>query len=281
MGLALVIVILKAMALRTGQSRYDDAARFWARLFAINFAMGVVSGIPLEFQFGTNFARFSNYTGGVIGLTLAMEGMFAFFAESTFLGLFLYGEKRLGPKGHFFTACMVCAGAWLSGYFIVATNAFMQHPVGYVVTPDGKLQLNDVLAFVFNPWAIWQYAHTMCASMVTACFVVAAVGAYYSLSRAHEEQGNLFLRVAVPLGLLFCLLQLFPTGDLQGKMVAKHQVPTLAGMEGKFESGDHAEMAIIGQPDMKNRPPREPHRRAVDAELPGLRLLRGQGHGPQ
>lgn len=253
MGLALVIVILKVLALRTADSRYDHAARFWARIFAINFAMGVVTGIPLEFQFGTNWARFSNYSGGVIGLTLAMEGMFAFFAESTFLGLFLYGEKRLGPRRHLLAAVMVCAAAWLSGYFIVATNAFMQHPVGYVVTPDGRLQLNDVAAFLLNPWALWQYLHTMCASVVTASFVVAAVGAYYTLMRLHEEQAGIFLRVAVPLGLAACLLQLFPTGDAHGKLVAQHQRPTLAAMEGKFTSGDHAELAIIGQPDMVNR----------------------------
>src|SRR4029077_12535318 len=119
--------------LRGGDTRYDEAARFWARIFGINFAVGVVTGIPMEFQFGTNWGRFSNYAGSVIGLTLAMEGMFAFFAESAFLGLFLFGEERLGPKRHMGAALMVFLGSWLSGYFIIATNAFMQHPVGYAV----------------------------------------------------------------------------------------------------------------------------------------------------
>src|SRR5215471_14929816 len=131
MGLALILVVLKALALRTHDARYDDLARFWARIFGINFAVGVVTGIPMEFQFGTNWARFSDATGGIIGLTLALEGMFAFFAESAFLGLFLFGEKRLAPRAHFFAAVMVFLGSWLSGYFIVVTNAFMQHPVGY------------------------------------------------------------------------------------------------------------------------------------------------------
>src|SRR5262245_61516706 len=151
MGLALLIVIFKAIALRTGNDRYHDAARFWGRIFGINFAVGVVTGIPLEFQFGTNWARFSNYAGGVIGLTLAMEGMFAFFAESAFLGLFLFGEKRLGPKGHMGAAVMVFVGSWLSGYFIIATNAFMQHPVGYTTGPGGALQLADFWGYLLNP----------------------------------------------------------------------------------------------------------------------------------
>ncbi|MFZ0432926.1 MAG: cytochrome ubiquinol oxidase subunit I, partial [Candidatus Acidiferrales bacterium] len=121
MGLALLILILKTMALRTGNEHYNDAVRFWTRIFAINFAMGVVTGIPMEFQFGTNWAQFSRSAGGVIGQPLAMEGVFSFFLESSFLGLLLFGEKRLGQLGHWFSAFMVFLGSWLSGYFIIAT----------------------------------------------------------------------------------------------------------------------------------------------------------------
>jgi cytochrome d ubiquinol oxidase subunit I len=142
MGLGLLIVVLKVLALRgrSPESRvtHDQLARFWAKVFGVNFAMGVVTGIPMEFQFGTNWARFSSYAGGVIGITLAMEGMFAFFAESAFLGLFLFGEKKLGPRLHLASAVMLFLGSWSSGYFIVATNAFMQHPVGHVVGADGR-----------------------------------------------------------------------------------------------------------------------------------------------
>ena len=130
MGLGLLIVIMKWASLRTGKEIYNNGARFWGKIFAINFAIGVVTGIPMEFQFGTNWARFSAYAGGVIGQTLAMEGVFAFFLESSFLGLFLFGEKRLGPKLHFLSAFMVFLGSWISGYFIIVTNAWMQHPVG-------------------------------------------------------------------------------------------------------------------------------------------------------
>jgi cytochrome d ubiquinol oxidase subunit I len=253
MGLALIIMVLKAIALARKDPRYDLASRFWARIFGINFAVGVVTGIPMEFQFGTNWARFSNYSGGVIGLTLAMEGMFAFFAESAFLGLFLFGEKRLGPKGHLISSIMLFLGSWLSGYFIVTTNAFMQHPVGYAIGQNGSLQLADFWAYLLNPWALWQYAHTMSAAVITAAFVVTSVGAFYTLMDRHHDQAALFLRVGVITGLIACLLQLFPTGDQNGKLLAKYQPTALAGMEGKFETGTRADLAIIGQPDTPRR----------------------------
>ena len=161
MGLAPLIVILKTLALKTNDERYDQAARFWAKIFGINFVIGVVTGIPMEFQFGTNWSHFSRFAGGVIGQTLAMEGCFAFFLESTFLGLFLYGEKRLSKGMHWFAALMVFLGSWLSGYFIVATDAWMQHPVGYERAADGSLQLTSFWQLVLNPWAWWQYAHNM------------------------------------------------------------------------------------------------------------------------
>ena len=131
MGLAWFLVYWKWRALRTGDEKYNQAARFWAKIFGLNFAVGVVTGIPMEFQFGTNWAGFSKYAGGVIGQTLAMEGMFAFFLESAFIGALIWGEKRLGPRYHFLAALAVALGSWLSGYFILVTNAFMQHPVGY------------------------------------------------------------------------------------------------------------------------------------------------------
>jgi cytochrome bd ubiquinol oxidase subunit I len=253
MGLALLIVVFKAIALRTGSEQYHEAARFWGRIFGINFAVGVVTGIPMEFQFGTNWGRFSNFAGGVIGLTLAMEGMFAFFAESAFLGLFLFGERRLGPKGHMFAAVMLFLGSWLSGYFIIVTNAFMQHPVGHTVGQNGAVQLADFWTYLLNPWAIWQYAHTMSATVITSSFVVAAVGAYWMLMGMHRDHARIFLRIGVTAGLISCLLQLFPTGDMHGKLVARHQPAALAAMEGKFYTSDQAELAIIGQPDVKNR----------------------------
>lgn len=253
MGLALLIVVLKIIALAKRNEHYNELARFWGRIFGINFAMGVVTGIPLEFQFGTNWAQFSKLTGEVIGQTLAMEGVFAFFLESAFLGLFLFGEKRLGPRVHLASAVALFLGSWLSGYFIIVTNAFMQYPVGYASGEDKVLHLAHFWTFVLNPWAIWQYAHNMTASMITASFVVAAVGAFWSLMGQHVAAALICLRVGVIAGLLSCVLIVFPTGDGHGKFVARHQPVALAAMEGLFHGGPYAELAIIGQPNVKER----------------------------
>jgi len=253
MGLALLIVVMKALALRHHDAAMATAARFWVRVFGINFAVGVVTGIPMEFQFGTNWARFSDYAGGVIGQTLAMEGMFAFFLESTVLGLLVYGEKKLSPRGHLLAAVALFLGSWLSGYFIVTTNAFMQHPVGHGVGPDGRLFIRDLGAYLLNPWGLIQYAHTMMASVVTASFVVCAVGAFWTLRGEHPETARINLRVGLTAGLLAALLVAFPTGDLHAKMVARHQPVALAAMEGRFESGPMAEITLIGQPNVAAR----------------------------
>jgi cytochrome d ubiquinol oxidase subunit I len=250
MGLALLIFLWKTQAMRTRDERYDRAARFWVRILAINFAMGVATGIPMEFQFGTNWARFSEAAGGVIGQTLAMEGLFSFFLESTFLGLLLFGEKKLGPKGHWFAALGVFVGAWLSGFFIVATDAWMQHPVGYTTDALGRLQLDSFWALMLNPWVLWQYPHTMIGSVVTAGIVVASIGAVYLLLGRYPADARTFLRMGVPAGLAGSLLLAFPTGDAQGKMVAFNQPVTLAAMEGLFDTAEGAPLTILGQPDM-------------------------------
>jgi cytochrome d ubiquinol oxidase subunit I len=253
MGLALLILVLKTMALRTGNEHYNHAARFWAKIFAVNFAMGVVTGIPMEFQFGTNWSRFSKAAGGVLGQTLAMEGVFSFFLESSFLGVFLFGEKRLGPKAHWFAAFLVFLGSWLSGFFIIATDAWMQHPTGYSLGPGGEIILSSFAAIFTNPWLFWQYLHNMIGSVVTASFVVAAVGAFYLLSRTHEDYGRTFVRVGVIAGAISTFLMVFPTGDGLGKNIAYHQPPTLAAMEGLFDTEDGAPLAILGQPDLERR----------------------------
>ena len=253
MGLALLIVVLKGIGLRTGRREWHDAARFWIRIFGLSFAMGVVTGIPMEFQFGTNWARFTAGTGGVIGQTLAMEGIFAFFLESSFLALLVRGERRLSERGHFLTAVALWAGSWLSGYFIVTTNAFMQHPVGHAVAPDGSFTLTDLGAFVFNPWALAQYAHTMMGATVTGAFAMAAVGAYWTLRGEHPGAARASLSTGVCTGLAAALLSAMPTGHVQGRLVADHQPVALAAMEGRFESGPRAPIAVIGQPNVAGR----------------------------
>ena len=253
MGLAFLIVVLKTIALRTGSEHYNQAARFWGKVLAINFAVGVVTGIPMEFQFGTNWARFSRAAGGVIGQTLAMEGVFSFFLESSFLGAFLWGEKRLGPKAHWVSALLVFLGSWLSGFFIIATNAWMQYPTGYRVAPGGEIQLTSIRDLLFNQWLVWQYLHNMMGTVVTASFVMASIGAFYQLAGHHEAHGRTFTRVGVIAGVIASCLMLFPTGDEQGKNIAFLQPTTLAAMEGLFQTQAGAPLAILGQPDMENQ----------------------------
>jgi cytochrome d ubiquinol oxidase subunit I len=253
MGLALLILVMKSLGLGRNGAAWNDAARFWIRIFGINFAMGVVTGIPMEFQFGTNWAEFSRRSGNVIGHTLGMEGLFAFFLESSFLAVLVWGERRVGRIGHWLASLALFAGSWLSGYFIVATNAFLQRPVGHVVDADGILRLADFWTFLLNPWALAQYAHTMMGSVVTASFVVAAVGAFYALRRAHEDAARRFLAVGTLAGLVSSVLVAFPTGDHQAKLVAKHQPIALAAMEGRFESGPYAQITLIGQPNVAER----------------------------
>jgi cytochrome d ubiquinol oxidase subunit I len=253
MGLALLIVVMKSLALARRDPGWNEAARFWIRIFGINFAVGVVTGIPMEFQFGTNWAAFSRFAGKVVGHTLAMEGLFAFFLESSFLALLVWGERRLGAFGHYLAAWALFVGSWLSGYFIIATNSFLQHPMGHAVLPDGTLALADFGAFVLNPWALAAYAHNMTASVVTASFVVAAVGAFYTLTGRHAEHARRFLRLGVIAGLASALIVAFPTGDHQAKLVARHQPAGLAAMEGRFQSGPMAEITLIGQPNLRER----------------------------
>lgn len=253
MGLALLIVVMKGVALRTGQAVWADTARFWVRVFGLTFAMGVVTGLPMEFQFGTNWAAFSAQTGGVIGQTLAMEGVFAFFLESSVLALLVYGEQRLGARRHFLAALALFFGSWLSGYFIVTTNAFMQHPVGYARSAAGVFEIADLGAYLANPWALAQYAHTMMGAVVTGAFALAAVGAYWTLRGEHLEPARISLRVGVVAALLASVLTAMPTGHHQATLVATHQPVTLAAMEGHFESGPRAPIAVIGQPNVAAR----------------------------
>jgi cytochrome d ubiquinol oxidase subunit I len=272
MGLAPLIVVMKLRGLRRDGSAWNDAARFWIRIFGLNFAMGVVTGIPMEFQFGTNWARFSRYAGNVVGHTLAMEGLFAFFLESSFLSLLVWGEARLGRIGHLLAAVALFVGSWLSGYFIIATNAFMQRPVGYAVAADGTLRLADFSAFVLNPWALAQYAHNMVAAVVTASFLVAALGAFYRLQGRHSAAARLFLKLGVAAGLVSSVLVAYPTGDVQAKLVARYQPVALAAMEGRFESGPWAEINLIGQPNVRERKLDNPVR------VPGVLSFLAFGH---
>ncbi len=250
MGLALLLVILKTLALRRGDERYNTAARFWAKIFAITFLMGVVTGVPMEFQFGTNWAQFSASTGAIIAQTLAMEGAFAFFLESAFLGVFLFGEHVFSPRLHWLSAVLVWLGTWASGGFIIATNAWMQHPVGYARLPDGTFQLTNYWDVLLNPWVVPEYLHAISGAVITGTVVMAGVGAYYLLTGQHLDFGRIFVTLGVSVGVVASIFQILPTGDLEGRQVTASQPVKLAGMEGLFHSERPAGIVILGQPDM-------------------------------
>ncbi len=253
MGLSALIVWFKWRYIRTGDELYNRSSLFWAKIFAVNFVLGVVTGIPMEFQFGTNWAKFSELTGNVIGQTLAMEGMFSFFLESTFLGLFLFAEKKMSKKLHFLMALMVFTGTQASGLFIIATHSWMQHPVGYEILENGKYVLNNFAALFYNSWLWPSYLHNQMASMVTSAFVMTGVGAFYMLNKKNRDFAGLFIKTGVVAGVISSTLVIVPFGDMLAQQVATHQPVTLSAMEGLFKTQEGAPMVLIGQPNMQTR----------------------------
>jgi cytochrome d ubiquinol oxidase subunit I len=251
MGLALLLVVLKTLYLRRGDETYNKAARFWGKIFAVTFVMGVVTGIPMEFQFGTNWAAFSAFAGDIIAQTLAMEGAFAFFLESAFLGIFLFGERRFGQRMHWFSALMILLGTWASGYFILATNSWMQNPVGYEEVAGGGVRIADYSAVLLNPWVFVQFAHNQGGAVVTGAFGMAGLGAYYLLANRHELYGRMFVRLGLITAVIASVWMLFPSGHVSSTEVAEKQPVALAAMEGQFRTERPAGLVVMGQPDME------------------------------
>jgi cytochrome bd ubiquinol oxidase subunit I len=255
MGLAPFVAWFTVRAARTRDPDLARAAAFWTKIFTINFAVGVVTGIPMEFQFGTNWAAFSAKAGSVVGQPLAMEGVYAFFFESIFLGALFYARREIPNRLQAVSAIFVCLGSWTSGFFIVATDAWMQHPVGYSQSADGTIQMANLAAVLLSPFAWWQYLHVMCGALVAGGFVVAGIGAYYLLRNAANDGvfGRLFVSSGTVVALIFSLLVVFPTGDRNGSDVTQYQPIKLAAMEGLFQTQTGAPLAIIGMPDVPTR----------------------------
>jgi len=205
----------------------------------------------MEFQFGTNWARFSRLTGGVIGQTLAMEGVFAFFLESSVLYLVLFQEKKLGARNHLLATAALFLGTWLSGFFITCTNAFMQHPQGFTRDASGAVHLTSFSALLLNPWALIEYAHTMVGATITGSFTVAAGSAFYLLQERAVSIARKTLGAAVVLGAIAAACAAFPTGDQQAKAVYRHQPATFAAMEGHFQTERGAALTLVGQPNVE------------------------------
>lgn len=253
-GLGVVLVLMEGMWLRTGKTIYHQMARFWTKVFALTFSIGVATGIVMEFEFGTNWATYSRYVGDVFGSALAAEGIFAFFLESGFLALLLFGWDRVGRKLHFFATCMVCLGAHFSAIWIVVANSWMQTPAGFHIVGEGmkaRAEITDFWAMVFNPSSMDRLFHTLCGAWQAGAFLVVSVSAWYLLKQKHEAFAKASMRVGLAVGLVASLLQLLSGhGSAQG--VARNQPVKLAAFEGLYETTTHAPLTLFGWVDEKN-----------------------------
>ncbi len=248
MGLGLIMVIAEGLYLVKGEERYKTMAKFWTKIFALTFAVGVATGIVMEFEFGTNWATYSRFVGDVFGSALAAEGVFAFFLESGFLALLLFGWDRIGKKLHFFSTLMVCLGAHFSAVWIVVANSWMQTPAGYHIVGEGlraRAEITDFWQMVFNPSSIVRLSHVVVGTWAAGAFLVMSIAAFYLLKKRHISFAKTSLKIALPIALISCILQLI-LGDLSGKVVAKYQPLKLAAFEGLFETTKAAPMTLFG-----------------------------------
>ena len=267
-GLGSVLVVIEALWLITRNPLYHQMARFWTRVFALTFAIGVATGIVMEFEFGTNWATYSRYVGDVFGSALAAEGIFAFFLESGFLAILLFGWDRVGPKTHFFATCMVCLGAHFSAIWITVANSWMQTPAGFHVIGEGasaRAEITDFWAMVFNPSSMDRLSHVFCGAWQAGATLVLSVSAYYLLRRRHVEFARASLRIGLGVGIVASVLQLV-TGHRSAVVVAEHQPAKLAAMEGLFETTPRAPMYLFGWVDQDEGEVR-------GASIPGLLSL--------
>jgi cytochrome bd ubiquinol oxidase subunit I len=262
LGLALLIVIFLGINLKQQDKFYDTLSQFWIRIFTLNFAMGVVTGIVMEFQFGTNWEKYSRFVGDIFGAPLAAEGIFSFFLESTFLGVLIFGKKRVSSKFYFFSALMVFIGSTGSAFWIIAANSWQQTPAGYHII-NGRAELTDFFAAIFNASTLIRFSHAVVGGWITGSFFVAGISAHYLLKKQHLKFAKKSMVIALTVGLLSSLLQA-ELGHIHAIQVAKTQPDKLAAVEAIFETQKNAPMVILGFPDVENQ--------TIDMEIsiPGL-----------
>jgi cytochrome bd ubiquinol oxidase subunit I len=265
-GLGVLLVVMEALWLKTNKPVYHQMARFWTKVFALTFAIGVATGIVMEFEFGTNWATYSRYVGDVFGSALAAEGIFAFFLESGFLAVLLFGWDRVGRKLHFFSTCMVCLGAHFSAIWIVVANSWMQTPAGYHIVGEGlkaRAEITDFWQLVFNPSSMDRLFHTLCGAWQAGAFLVVSVSAWYLLGGRFVNFARASLRLGLIAGLAASLLQLV-SGHVSARGVAKNQPEKLAAFEGRYETRTNAPLSMVGWVDEKNE------RFLFNVEIPGM-----------
>ena len=250
LGLSLMVAIMETKYASTGDETYLKMTRFWGKLFLINFALGIVTGITLEFQFGTNWSRYSAFVGDVFGSLLAIEATAAFFLESILIGVWIFGWKKLSPKAHAFVMWLVAGASTLSAVWILIANSWMQHPVGYVMR-NGRAELKSFSAVVTQPWAILEFIHTVSAAYILSAFFIMGISAYHLLKKQHTEFFTKSFRIALGFGLVFSIIEI-GEGHLHGSDLAEKQPTKLAAMESHWETQKNAPIYLFAIPDEKD-----------------------------
>jgi len=250
LGLSILVAIFETIYVKSGDDMYKRMTKFWGKLFLINFAVGVVTGITLEFQFGTNWAEYSKYVGDIFGSLLAIEALVAFFLESTFIAVWFFGWDKLSPRLHAACIWIVAVSSTISAYWIIAANAWMQHPVGYTIR-NGRAELVNFFEVIFQPFAILEFIHTVGAAYILAGFFVMGISAYHLLKKQNVQFFLKSFRIALIFALIFSFAEIV-TGHISGGEVAKTQPTKLAAMESLWESIDGAPIYMFLWPDEKN-----------------------------
>lgn len=263
LGLSILVAYMEVRYARTGEEIYLRMTKFWGKLFLINFAVGVVTGITLEFQFGTNWSRYSAFMGDIFGPLLAIEASVAFFLESTLIGVWVFGWKKLSKMAHAVVMCLVAAASNISAMWILIANGWMQEPVGFVYR-NGRAELGDFAAVVFNKFAVLEFLHTVPASFVLSAFFVMGISAYHLYKKQHIEFFTRSFKIALVFGLISSIWVVIE-GDQHAIHVTKTQPTKLAAMEAHWETRKRAPMILLAVPDQKNE------RNAIEVgKIPGV-----------
>lgn len=254
-GIAIILVIMEGMYLKTKDKFFENMTKFWVKVFALTFAIGVATGIVMEFEFGTNWATYSRFVGDVFGSALAAEGIFAFFLESGFLAVLVFGWDKVGPKMHFFSTIMVSLGSMFSAVWIVVANSWQQTPAGFHVVGEGinaRAEITDFWAMVFNPSSVDRLLHVLSGCWLAGAFLIISVSAYYLLRDRHIRFAKASIKIALVVVMIASLFQLF-TGHRSAVGVHENQPAKLAAMEAVFEDQTNAPLYLFGWVDEDNQ----------------------------
>ncbi|MFP4369393.1 MAG: cytochrome ubiquinol oxidase subunit I [Candidatus Kapaibacterium sp.] len=252
-GLGVILVMMEGMYIKTRNPLFEKMTKFWVKIFALTFGLGVASGIVMEFQFGTNWATYSRFVGDVFGSALAAEGIFAFFLESGFLAILVFGWDKVSSGVHFLATILVAAGAHFSAVWIIVANSWMQTPAGHHIVGEGTMARAEIVDFwemVFNPSTVERLTHTVSGAWLAGAFLVLSVAAYYLIKKKHVDFAKNSIKIALVLAVFASLFQLF-TGHQSAHMITEHQPAKLAALEGHYKTGP-ADMYLVGWVDEKN-----------------------------